>query len=87
MQAISGVYENGNFRIFGENIPKNITKAKLYIVMIPEEEENKKYIPIDNFRITETSSEEDFKMIGLSKFFANETDDQNIDWEDCFGIK
>lgn len=86
MQAITGVYENGNFRIFGDNIPKEITKAKLYIVMIPEGEENKNYIPIDNFRITETSSEEDFKMIGLNKFFK-EDDDQNVDWEDCFGVK
>ena len=40
MTAISGVYENGNFRIFGDTIPKEITKAKLYIVMIPEDEEN-----------------------------------------------
>ena len=87
MQAISGVYENGNFRIFGDNIPKEIKKAKLYIVMIPENEEHKNYIPIDNFRITEASSEEDFKMIGLSKFFSSDTDDQNIDWEDCFGVK
>lgn len=87
MQAITGVYENGNFRIFGENIPKEIRKAKLYIVLIPEEEENKNYMPIDNFRITETSSEEDFKMIGLSKFFSSDTDDKYIDWEDCFGVK
>jgi len=86
MQAISGLYENGNFHIYGDNIPKNITKARLYIVMIPEEEENKNFIPIDNFRITNTSSEEDFKMIGLKKFF-NENDDQNVDWEDCFGVK
>lgn len=86
MQAISGVYENGNFKIFGDNVPKDIKKAKLYIVMIPEEEEDKNYIPIDNFRITESSSEEDFKMIGLSGFFSTE-DDQNVDWEDCFGSK
>lgn len=87
MQAISGIYENGKFSIYGENIPKNIKKARLYIVMIPEEEENKNYIPIDNFRITESSSEEDFKMIGLNSFFSNENDDQNVDWEDCFGVK
>ena len=87
MQAISGIYENGNFSIYGENIPKNIKKARLYIVMIPEEEESKNYIPIDNFRITESSSEEDFKMIGLNSFFSNEDDDQNVDWEDCFGVK
>jgi len=87
MQAISGIYENGNFSIYGEDIPKNIKKARLYIVMIPEEEESKNYIPIDNFRITESSSEEDFKMIGLNSFFSNEDDDQNVDWEDCFGVK
>lgn len=86
MQAISGVYENGNFKIFGDNVPKDIKKAKLYIVMIPEEEEDKNYIPIDNFRITESSSEDDFKMIGLSGFFSTE-DDQNVDWEDCFATK
>jgi len=86
MTAISGVYDNGNFTIFGDNIPKEIRKAKLYIVMIPENEENKNYIPIDSFRITDTSSEDDFKMIGLNKFFR-EDDDQNVDWEDCFGIK
>jgi len=87
MQAISGLYENGNFSIYGDDIPKNIKKARLYIIMIPEEEENKNYIPIDNFRISETSSEEDFKMIGMKKFFSDEDDDQNIDWEDCFGVK
>ena len=87
MQAISGMYENGNFSIYGDNIPKDIKKARLYIVMIPEEEDSKNYIPIDNFRITGTSSEEDFKMLGMQKFFSDEDDDQNVDWEDCFGVK
>ena len=85
MQAISGIYENGKFKIFDENISKNIKKAKLYIVMIPENEESKN-ISIDNLIIAETSSEEDFKMLGIRKFF-NENDDKNIDWEDCFGIR
>jgi len=87
MQALSGMYENGNFSIYGDDIPKDIKKARLYIIMIPEDEENKNYIPIDNFRISETSSEEDFKLLGMHKFFSDEDDDQNIDWEDCFGVK
>ena len=87
MQAISGYYENGKFQIFGDDMPKNIKKAKLYIVVIPEEEEGKNFIPIDGFRITEPTSEEDFKMLGLYSFFGNETDDQDIDWEECFGLK
>ena len=87
MQALSGMYENGNFSIYDDDIPKDIKKARLYIIMIPEDEENKNYIPIDNFRISETSSEEDFKLLGMHKFFSDEDDDQNIDWEDCFGVK
>ncbi len=87
MQALSGIYENGNFTVFGESIPENIKKARLYIVVIPEEEGNKNYIPMDNFRITQNSSEEDFKMLGLQNFFSSEEDDQGVDWEECFGIK
>jgi hypothetical protein len=87
MQAISGMYENGNISIYSEDIPKNIKRARLYIVMIPEDEENKNFIPMDNFKVQETSSKEDFKMIGLHKFFSDNNDDCDVDWEDCFGVK
>ena len=84
MQAIYGYYKDGKIEIYGE-IPRNIKRARLIIVLEPEEEA-KKYIPFDGFRITPPTSEEEFKMIGLYNFF-NEEDDNNIDWEDCFGIK
>ncbi len=84
MQALYGYYKNGKIEIFGE-IPKDIKRARLIIVLDPEEEE-KRYILFDGFRVTPPSSEEEFKMIGLYNFF-NEEDDNNIDWEECFGFK
>jgi len=86
MQVISGYYENGKFQICDDDMPKNIKKAKLYIVVVPEEE-NENFVSADDFRINEFASEEDFKMLGLYSFFGNETDDQDIDWEECFGLK
>ena len=84
MQAIYGYYKDGKIEIYGE-IPRNIKRARLIIVLEPEEEA-KRYVPLDGFRITPPTSEEEFKMIGLYNFL-NEEDDNNIDWEDCFGLK
>lgn len=85
MIAISADYKDGKIT-FIEPMPIQIRKAKLTIVVEPEDEPEKISIPAQEFMVMEKSSESDYKLIGLNSFFDTE-DDKNINWEDYFGLK
>ena len=85
MIAIKADYDNGKIT-FIDALPERITKARLTIVVEPDEELEKNSIPAQEFNFSQKSSESDFKLIGLNSFFDNE-DDKNINWEDYFGLK
>ncbi len=76
MIAIKGVYENEQIKLY-DKIPSYIKKAKLIVIIEPEEIEKK---------INISESEDDFRLLGVYNFFNTE-DDKNIDWEECFGLK
>ncbi|MBI4707665.1 MAG: hypothetical protein HY761_07050 [Candidatus Omnitrophica bacterium] len=85
MLAVKGYYKDGRIEII-EPLPPDIKEAELNIVIIPKEEREKKYIPMDSFRITHDDSEKDFRMLGMYNFFDAE-DDRFIDWEEHFGLR
>jgi hypothetical protein len=85
MLAIKANYKNGKIT-FIEQMPIQIKKAKLTIVIEPEDESEKTTIPAQEFMVMEKDSEADYKLIGLNSFFDTE-DDKNINWEDYFGLK
>jgi len=71
MIAVKAIYENGQIS-FSEPIPENIKKAKLTVVIEPDD------------LIAER--ETDFSRMGIVNFFGSD-DDRQVDWEDHFGIK
>jgi len=85
MLAVKGYYKDGTIEII-EPLPPDIKEAELNIIIIPKEVKEKKYVPMDSFRITHNDSERDFKMLGLYKYFGEE-DDRYVDWEEYFGLK
>ena len=85
MLAVKANYQNGKITLL-ENIPDNIKKAKLTIVVEPQEEPDNPY-PATNEDIHKSmSSEARFEYLGLENFFNTENN-INIDWEDYFGLK
>ena len=85
MIVVKGYYKDGRIEII-EPLPPEIKEAELNIVIIPMETREKKYIPLDSFRITHDDSEKDFRMLGIYNFF-DEEDDRKVDWEEHFGLK
>lgn len=85
MIAIRADYIDGKIT-FIEPMPVQIRKAKLTIVVEPENEPEKISIPEKEYMVMEKDSEAEYKLIGLHSFFDTE-DDKNINWEDYFGLK
>lgn len=85
MIALRAQYNNGRIELL-EPMPSEIIHAKLNIVVIPDEIQSDKTIPVAEYFKTDITSEKDFKNLGMNSFF-NEEDDVNVDWEDIFGIK
>jgi hypothetical protein len=85
MLAIKANYKDGKIT-FIEQIPDQIRKAKLTIIVEPDDEPEKISIPAQEFMVMEKESESDYKLIGLNSFFDTE-DDKNVNWEDYFGLK
>lgn len=84
MLAIKANYQNGKIT-FLDAMPEKIKKARLTIVVEPEENEAS-YMPGQEFRNEPVNSETEFEAIGMNEFF-NDENDKNIDWEDYFGLK
>ena len=60
--------------------------AELNIVVIPRKKKNDPKISSEEYVARPKTSEEEFKLIGLTAFFDDEHD-ADIDWEDYFGLK
>lgn len=85
MLAIKANYNNGKIT-FIEQFPDQIKKAKLTIIVEPEDETGRTSIPGQEYMVRERDHESEYKLIGLSSFFDTE-DDKSINWEDYFGLK
>lgn len=85
MIAIRADYKDGKITLI-EPMPNQIRKARLTIVVEPENEPEKLFIPEKEFMVMGNESETEYKLIGLHAFFDTE-DDKNINWEDYFGLK
>ena len=85
MLAIKANYKDGKIT-FIDQMPDQIKKAKLTLVVEPIDEPEKATIPAQVFMVMEKDSESDYKLIGLHSFFDTEND-KNINWEDYFGLK
>ena len=85
MLALLADYKNGKITLI-EPMPDKIKNAKLTIVVEPADEPEKLTIPAREFDMMVKDSETEYKLIGLNSFFDTEND-QNIDWEDYFGLE
>ena len=85
MLTIKANYKDGKIT-FIEQMPAQIRKAKLTILVEPDDEPEKTSIPAQEFMIMEKDSEAEYKLIGLNSFFDTDND-KNINWEDYFGLK
>jgi hypothetical protein len=85
MLAIKATYNDGKIT-FIEQMPVQIRKAKLTIIVEPDDEPEKTTIPAQEFMVIEKDSEAEYKLIGLNSFFDTEND-KKINWEDYFGLE
>ncbi|NEW84860.1 MAG: hypothetical protein GZ094_21170 [Mariniphaga sp.] len=85
MLAIKADYKDGKIT-FIDQMPVQIRKAKLTIVVEPVNDPEKLTIPAQQFMVMEKDSESEYKLIGLNSFFDTE-DDKNVNWEEYFGLK
>jgi hypothetical protein len=84
MIALKAALHDGKISMI-DALPENIKNARLTIV-IEEEFEPKASSIETQWKKVNTNSEEDFKNVGMAAFFDTE-DDNNINWEEYFGIK
>ena len=85
MLAIKANYKNGKITLI-DQMPLQIKKAKLTIVVEPYDEFEQITIPAQEFMVMEKDSETEYELIGLNSFFDTDND-KNINWEDYFGLK
>ncbi len=85
MLAIKADYKDGKITLI-DQMPDQIRKAKLTIVVEPDNEPEKLTIPAQQFMVMEKDSEAEYKLIGLNSFFDTQ-DDKNVNWEEYFGLK
>jgi len=85
MLAIKAYYTNGHIELL-EPMPDHIHSAELNIIVIPSALQSEVVISADTYQVTKKTSEDDFKLLGITEFFNTE-DDSDIDWEECFGLK
>lgn len=85
MIAVKGYYRDGKITLL-EPLPESVREAELNIIVLPGEEEGYVSPPAGEYLVRESTSEEEFKALGLRSFFGTQ-DDADVDWEDCFGLK
>ncbi len=85
MLTIKANYKDGKITLI-EQMPVQIRKAKLTILVEPDDEPEKTTIPDNEIMVIEIDSESEYKLIGLNAFFDTDND-KNINWEEYFGLK
>jgi hypothetical protein len=85
MIAIKAQYNDGKIELL-EPIPPEIHRAKLNIVIIPDEPVSGSDNPVEKYFRETPDSLKDFQLTGLQSFFDTE-DDRNVDWDEVFGLK
>ncbi len=75
------LYQGGRITLL-EPLPEDILAAELNIVVLPVQTQARDFRRTADEQPESMSSEQDFKALGLSAFFS-ETDDADVDWEDC----
>jgi len=83
MQVIKKIIPRVDFKNF--NIPDSFgDKAEMIILPYVENESSADYVRGDEL-FTVNDSEQEYQLLGVSEFF-NTNDDNNINWEEYFGI-
>ena len=82
MQAVKALYKEGHVQLLSPL--QGVTEAELFVIELDQVAQ--KSAVVQDFRAIETTSEQEFKTIGLSSFFDT-NEDKNIDWEDMFDAK
>lgn len=85
MIAIKADYRNGKITLI-DQMPVQIKKAKLTIVVEPIDDIEQTNIPAQEFIVAEKDHYDEYKLIGLHHFFDTD-DDRNINWEEYFGLR
>jgi len=81
MQAIKALYKGGSIQLL-EPL-KDVHEAELFIIVLDKEKSTGNVI--DTWHSEPTTSEAEFKAIGLASFFDTQ-DDTHVDWEDMFDV-
>jgi len=87
MQAIKAIYDKGEIRLLSPI--EGVDHAELYILVLDESRQHEasvqQFVPETTTSET-TTSEQEFKALGLKAFFDTD-DDTDIDWEEVFDVK
>jgi hypothetical protein len=79
MIAVKGYYRDGKITLL-ERLPESVREAELNMIVLPAEEEGYVSPPAGEYLVRESTSEEEFKALGLRSFFGTQ-DDADVDWE------
>ncbi len=82
MQAVKALYKNGNIQLLTPI--QGVDEAELFIIVLDKSEQAS--AGSKTFSPQQSSSEQDFKAIGLASFFDS-NEDNDVDWEDFFNVK
>jgi hypothetical protein len=84
MIAVRGYYRDGKITLL-ERLPESVREAELNMIVLPAEEEGYVSPPAGEYLVRESTSEEEFKALGLRSFFGTQ-DDADVDWEDALQV-
>lgn len=84
MIAVKGYYRDGKITLL-EPLPESVREAELNIIVLPGKEEGYVSPPAGEYLVRESTSEEEFKALGLRSFFGTQ-DDADVDWEDALQV-
>ncbi len=82
MQTVKALYKEGKIQLLTPI--KGVDEAELFIIVMDKDEQAT--AQTKTFSPQQTSSEQDFKAIGLASFFDG-NEDNNVDWESFFNVK
>ena len=81
MHAIKALYREGNIELLSPLSAADDTE--LLIVVL--DREGRTGIPSETLKPSPCTSEEEFRALGMASF-ANDSDNQDVDWEEVFGV-
>lgn len=82
MHAIKALYRNGNIELLSP-IPATDDTELLIVVL---DRQGRSGIPSETLKRSPSLSEEEFRALGMASF-ANDGDDQDVDWEEVFDVQ